>query len=101
MEATLAIHQNYFYWVISGVVKDCRDHQVKIYPDILKILNFCRDHQIPMAVASYSPETAMYIGLMKLLDIHKYFVQFEIYSKNLYFVSYSILIQIHSLLLII
>ena len=36
-----------------------------------------------MAVASKSPETTMYKELMKLLDIHKYFVQFEIYRKNL------------------
>ena len=35
-----------------------------------------------MAIASKSPETKMYGQLMKLMDIHKYFVQFEIYRKN-------------------
>ena len=67
----------------AGIVKDSRNHKVEIYPDILKILNFCKDHNIPTAVASKSPETSMYKELMKLLDIHKYFVQFEIYCKNL------------------
>ncbi|XP_063693855.1 magnesium-dependent phosphatase 1-like [Bolinopsis microptera] len=76
------VHLDPPFSVSNGVVKDSRNEKVKIYPDILKILNFCKHHDIPMAVASKSPETTMYKELMKLLDIHKYFVQFEIYRKS-------------------
>lgn len=65
-----------------------------MYPDILKIFEYCTEKGLPMAIASKSPESKMYGQLMKLLDIHKYFIQFEIYRKawlkSSYFFDYCL-----------